>query len=1046
MLGNVRYQIALILLLAIVPLAALTVYMAVDDGKKDASRAQADSRETVHLVARDLDQVITSSSHLVQGLSQSSAILAGSGNCDAQLAALTPAFPQFANLGVIDADSNVLCAASNPRHVKNLRDRPENLALMRRVRATRQVSVGSFAMTAPGKRVVPVMGPVMDARDEVRSFFFVTIDLDWLDQLVNSVQLPAQAILLVMDGTGKEIARNPRSAEWPAGTPAPDFERTLVGQADFDREVRGYDGVDRFYSLAKVRPGEDLTVVMKIRRNEIYRPARRRLMLHLGGLGVIGLLVMGLTWFGSDTYFRYPLTRLIETANQLASGKPEARSGLHYRGEIGVLAQSFDQMADTLQRNQDGERTAAAREAARLRRLKHLSELSMMLAGDPAAVFERIVRMLGELFEVRGVCLSELNGGDLAFRAVYVQGQVIPDAGGCPIEITPCATVAAGKTIRIYDQVLDLFPKAEFLRRHDARSWCGFPSIDSEGNVVAVTCLVDDRPREYTEEDQQILWVIGQRIATEFARVRSMAEHARMEEALRENERRLEEAQQMAQLGSYDSEGASGVMTWSDEMYRIFEVEPSGEAPSSEKVLERTHPDDRAMVRQNHSRLLAENGTYEIEHRLLMPDGRTKWVLVRGTVAPGGDGQPHMRGTVQDITERRRAEEEKTKLQAQLNQAQKMDSIGRLAGGIAHDFNNLLTVINGYSDVLKHQLSSPLWKYADQIHKAGESAASLTRQLLAFSRMEVTNPQRVLVNDIVAESRDMLQRLVGEDIEMETRPLASPDEVLADPNQIQQCLVNLVVNARDAMPEGGRLTIETANVQAERSDLPPGSIAEPGPYVRLTVLDTGIGMDEETIQHVFEPFFTTKEKGRGTGLGLSTVYGIVSQWQGFIRVTSQPGRGSDFSIYLPLKNNLKPAGSMSGVDRGAGQSAAGTVLVVEDQEIVREFVVESLRMAGYTVLEARHGKEALKIIEQNRSEIQLMITDVMMPGMRGKELAARARVLCPSMGVLFMTGYADGSVNEGEGPDGKDEVILKPFAPEALQTRVGALLKVRTAG
>jgi signal transduction histidine kinase/CheY-like chemotaxis protein len=454
-------------------------------------------------------------------------------------------------------------------------------------------------------------------------------------------------------------------------------------------------------------------------------------------------------------------------------------------------------------------------------------------------------------------------------------------------------------------------------------------------------------------------------------------------------------------------------------------------------VLARSHPDDRALIEKTHARLLAENGIFDVEHRLLMPDGRIKYVLVKGTASADAGGRTRIRGTVQDITERKRAEEEKAKLQAQLNQAQKMESIGRLAGGVAHDFNNLLTVINGYSNVLIHQLTSPLSKYAEQINKAGESAASLTRQLPAFSRMDVTHLEPVFLNDLVAESRDMLERLVGEHIEMNTSLHASPDEVLADPNQINQCLMNLAVNARDAMPAGGQLTIETGNAGVAPDDIPVGSNGAPGPHVRLTVRDTGVGMDQETSQHIFEPFFTTKEKGRGTGLGLSTVYGIVSQWQGFIKVGSTPGKGSEFSIYLPLNLTNDSLRKPPVTETGALSAPSETVLVVEDQDIVREFIVESLRMHGYAVLEARNGAEALQVVERDGAGIHLMMTDMMMPGMGGKELAVLAKVACPSMKVLFMTGYAEDSFTGVEG----DEVIMKPFAPEALEGRLRDLLR-----
>jgi signal transduction histidine kinase/ActR/RegA family two-component response regulator len=425
-----------------------------------------------------------------------------------------------------------------------------------------------------------------------------------------------------------------------------------------------------------------------------------------------------------------------------------------------------------------------------------------------------------------------------------------------------------------------------------------------------------------------------------------------------------------------------------------------------------------------------------------MPDGRIKYVVVTGDVSPGVDGRLRTLGTVQDITALRHAEQEKAKLEEQLHQAHKMESIGRLAGGIAHDFNNLLTVINGFSKLLMDQPDGQVRGYAGQIHKAGESAASLTRRLLTFSRKEVTHPEPVRLNAVVAEAREMLERLMGEHIEMRSNLKASPDEVIADPNQMQQCLMNLVLNARDAMPSGGELTIETSNVTLGKDDIPSGCSGAPGQYVSLTVRDTGVGMDEETRQRIFEPFFTTKEKGSGTGLGLSTVFGLVNQWHGFLSARSERGRGSEFSIHLPLSLNVsRPETAPAGKIAAPRPAIRKTVLVVEDQEIVRGFVVETLRSSGYSVLEAQSGADALEIIGQRGSEIDLLVTDVRMPGMGGKELARKAHAACPSICVLFMTGYADESINSMDVPGGTDEVILKPFTRESLSARVRGLLR-----
>ena len=522
----------------------------------------------------------------------------------------------------------------------------------------------------------------------------------------------------------------------------------------------------------------------------------------------------------------------------------------------------------------------------------------------------------------------------------------------------------------------------------------------------------------------------------------SVSESRRMEERLRENKHRLEEAQQMAHVGSFATDTLTGEMEWSEELYQIYELDPAQGSLSFNLVLANAHPDDRAMIQKTATDLMGRSGRVAFEHRLLLRDGRIKFLLVTLTSTTGADGKLKTRGTVQDITERKLAEEQKAKLEAQLFQAHKMESIGRLAGGIAHDFNNLLTVINGYSNTLMRQPESEVRKHAEQIRKAGESAASLTRQLLSFSRMEATQAEPVHLNTVVAESEEMLERLLGEHIEMKTSLEASPDEVLADPHQMQQCLMNLVLNARDAMPGGGQLTIETGNVDIAQDDVPAGSGGAPGPHVRLTVRDTGIGMDEDTRQHIFEPFFTTKEKGSGTGLGLSSVYGIVNRWQGFLKVGSVRGRGSEFSICLPL--NLSPGSAETAPTASTGLTVnnAETVLVVEDQDMLREFAAEWLRTSGFEVLEARNGAEALEIIEHQGSGIHLMLTDVTMPGMSGVEVAKRAKTAYPSMKVLLMTGYADESIGRLKGGklNGADDLIMKPFAPEALEECVRNLL------
>jgi signal transduction histidine kinase len=375
--------------------------------------------------------------------------------------------------------------------------------------------------------------------------------------------------------------------------------------------------------------------------------------------------------------------------------------------------------------------------------------------------------------------------------------------------------------------------------------------------------------------------------------------------------------------------------------------------------------------------------------------------------------------------ERKRAEEALRRSEEQLRQAQKMEAVGRLAGGIAHDFNNLLTVITSYSDLVLEDLArdDPKRDDVDQIRKAAEGAAALTRQLLAFSRQQVLETKVLDLRATVASTEKLLQRLIGADVLLTTSLAPDLGAVKADPGQLEQIIINLAVNARDAMPGGGRLTIEAANVEHA-----PG---RPGRYVRLALSDTGLGMDEQTRARMFEPFFTTKETGKGTGLGLATVYGIVKQAGGFIEVDSEPGRGTSVKVYLPrVDQAVASAAAPAAAEPRRGTE---TVLVVEDAASVRLVTRQVLERYGYAVLEAPNGDAALRLAARHHGPIHLLVTDVVMPGLSGRQLAGQLAPLRPEMKVLYVSGYA-GDVEPGVA------YLQKPFAPETLARRVRDLL------
>ena len=398
------------------------------------------------------------------------------------------------------------------------------------------------------------------------------------------------------------------------------------------------------------------------------------------------------------------------------------------------------------------------------------------------------------------------------------------------------------------------------------------------------------------------------------------------------------------------------------------------------------------------------------------------------------------------LLESRRAYDELAETQGQLEQAQKMDAIGRLAGGVAHDFNNLLTVILGRTDILLHPLKpeDPMRRGIELIQRTAGRAADLTRQLLAFSRKQVLEPVVLDLSAVATDMKDMLGRLIGEDIALLTTPTPGLGRVKADRGQIEQVVMNLAVNARDAMPQGGRLILETANVDLDDEYVRRHVGARPGPHVMLAVSDTGTGIPREIQAQIFEPFFTTKEQGKGTGLGLATVYGIVKQSGGYIEVDSEPGQGTVFRIYLPrldaaavtVDRSVRPAAVAGGTE---------TILLVEDEEGVRELARDILRASGYTVLEARNGAEALLLCERHQGPLDMLLTDVVMPRMSGRELAERLAPLRPELSVLFMSGYTDDAVIRHGVLAAGTAFLQKPFTPAALVLRVRETLDLTAA-
>jgi PAS domain S-box-containing protein len=542
-----------------------------------------------------------------------------------------------------------------------------------------------------------------------------------------------------------------------------------------------------------------------------------------------------------------------------------------------------------------------------------------------------------------------------------------------------------------------------------------------------------------------VLWWRHQQL--EFYRERYQAEverravEERAAQALQESESRFRAIFEQAAVGMADSSLDARFIRVNQRFCEIMGY-------SREELLGRTfrditHPDNLDRDEQLVAQLLqGERSSFTVEKRYFRKNGDVVWanVVVSLLHAPSGDPL-HFVAVVEDITGQKRAEDERRNLERQLLQAQKMESVGRLAGGVAHDFNNHLTVINGYCAMLLDEMGpdDPLREPVDEILLAGNRAATLTQQLLTFSRKQVAEPRVVSLNDIVAEARKMLSRLIGDDIEIVAQLDPDLGSVVVDPSQMNQVLVNLAVNARDAMPDGGRIIIETSNLYLDEGYAAQHAGVEAGHYVLLSVTDTGAGMTQQVMQHMFEPFFTTKGTGVGTGLGLSTVYGIVTQAGGWVWAYSEPGAGSTFKVYLPRAGG---ASKPQAAPVAAAETLRGTetVLVVEDQPEVRKLTLAMLEDQGYRLLEAANGSEALSLCKRYTEPIHLLVTDVVMPGMTGRELARMLLALRPSLKTLYTSGYPANAIAHGGVLDSGVAYLPKPFSPVQLAAKVREVL------
>jgi two-component system, cell cycle sensor histidine kinase and response regulator CckA len=646
------------------------------------------------------------------------------------------------------------------------------------------------------------------------------------------------------------------------------------------------------------------------------------------------------------------------------------------------------------------------------------------------AFFDALVVNLARSLHVRHALVGEVlpGAGPARSRTLAVAWDgVLGDNFVYELAGTPCHSVLECACVAYHPRgVAAKFPEDVALARLGIEAYMGVPLTGADGAVMGLLVVLHDAPLDESLEPQAVLRLFAARAAAELVRIRS-------EERVREGEDMLRFALDAAGMATFDWDVEHDQARWSPGAAAVLGLPPGAFGGRVEDLLALVHGEDRALLSASAGDALAgRRSGIDAEYRVLPPGGPERWIQHRGRVTRRPDGSARISGVIADVTERR-------KLEDGLLHAQKMEGLGRLAGGVAHDFNNLLTVIRSFTELAEAHLArdAEALELVVPIREAAERATGLTRQLLAFARRQVTRPRVLELDGIVGDLGRLLTRLLGEHIQLDVHLRAPGGRVRMDPGQLEQVLVNVAVNARDAMPAGGSLAVHTA-VEDVGPDEARHRFVSPGRHVVIRVRDCGAGMDAETLARAFEPFFTTKGPDRGTGLGLATSHGIVAQAGGAMWLESEPGRGTTAVILLPCH---EAAPGELGPEVVAPPPARGdaTVLFVEDEDPVRAIAVRALARLGYSVLAARDGGEALSLAASHAGRIDLLVTDLVLPRMDGREVARRVSAVRPGLPVLLTSGYSE--VLPGGPLEDGTLFLQKPYTPAELAARIAEALR-----
>lgn len=1032
--SGLRPRLISIVLFAILPSLGLLLYTNLEQRRHAIADARHETLRLTSLVVSEQEALLQHTRQLLSVLAQVPDIQSGHlAECQALLANLLTQYPAYTNFGVANLAGEVTCSGLPLNAPVNIADR----RYFQRALENEDFAAGEYQIgRITDKPAINFGYPLRADNGQLLGVVYAALDLAWLNRLAADAQLPAGSALVALDHNGTVLARYPDPQMWVGQvlTDQP-LRQTMLVQSETTQELPGLDGVTRLYTLLPfpnpLTPTNGVHLGIGIPVAEVLAEVNRQLTRNLILLGLVAGAAFALAWLLSDRLVLNNINTLVRATRQLAAGDLATRTQLSYeKGELGQLAAAFDRMAEALQKREAERNRAEANLRAQNRQLSLLNWIITASAADlePETFLETACRELAQTFNLPQATIALLNEDRtlVAVAAEYrAEGQPLARDINLPVAQLPALQEALDRqsSLIIDDAQQDprLSAVHQLLRQRGTVSMLLVPLIMDE-LAAGIVALEATQPRQFTIEETGLAWSVADQVARTLVTARLNQERRLLSTAVEQT------------AGNVIITDAAGLIRY---------INPACEQTTGYSAAEVVGHSPRLFASGTHpasyyQALWETISAGQVWHgRFINQKKDGSHYTVDSVITPvrGENGAlTHYVAVQQDISR-------ELSLEEQYHQAQKMEAMGRLAGGVAHDFNNLLTAINGFTELAQLQLAPdhPIQEMLSKVLASGQRAINLVRQLLTFSRKQVIEPKLLNINDVVTDLEKMLQRIIGEDLQVETNLAADLWPVRVDPTQIEQVIVNLAVNARDAMPEGGRLTIETANIVLDEGYAAGYLGAKPGDYVLLAVSDTGLGMDQQTQARIFEPFFTTKEPGKGTGLGLATVFGMVKQNGGDIHVYSEVSHGTTFKIYLPRTQEAAPAPGAAGQVRGIPRGVE-TILLVEDNPTVRELASLILNQQGYQLLEAANGREALALAQSYQGEIHLLLTDVIMPQLGGGKLADELTASRPRLKVLYMSGYTDDAIIRHGVLEPGVAFIQKPFSPAALAQKVRDVL------